>query len=341
MITLGIETSCDETSCAILENGNKIRSNIISSSLAKHQPFGGVVPEIASRHSLQAIHAVYKTSLSEAKVQSNDIGLIAVTQGPGLVGSLLVGVSFAKSLAFALDCPIIGVHHLEAHLAANFILRKKPKKPFIGLIVSGGHTSLVLVKGSSYEELGATVDDAIGEAYDKTAKILDLGYPGGPVIDRLAQEGNPKAYFFTKPKVDGKFNFSFSGIKTAILHLVKGANGNQKRSPWKGKKLKDLCASFQFAVTSWIIEKTLNACEEKGINTIVVGGGVSANSRLRKVLEQECHLRGYEFFIPPLSLTLDNGAMIARLGYERYRKGFRSNLSLIANPSLTFVKNSR
>ncbi|MBI4388324.1 MAG: tRNA (adenosine(37)-N6)-threonylcarbamoyltransferase complex transferase subunit TsaD, partial [Candidatus Omnitrophica bacterium] len=231
MITLGVETSCDETSCAILENGNKIRSNIISSSLSKHQPFGGVVPEIASRHSLQAIHVVYETALSQAKVKSNDIDLIAVTQGPGLVGSLLVGVSFAKSLAFAFGRPLIGVHHLEAHLAANFILREKPKKPFIGLIVSGGHTSLVLVKGFSYEELGSTVDDAIGEAYDKTAKILDLGYPGGPVIDRLAQEGNPKAYFFTKPKVDGKFNFSFSGIKTAVLHLVNDMSPSPLSSP--------------------------------------------------------------------------------------------------------------
>ncbi len=312
MITLGIETSCDETSCAILENGNKIRANVISSSLKKHVPYGGVVPEIASRHSLAAIHTVFETALRVAKIKPEKIDLIAVTKGPGLVGSLLVGVSFAKGLAFGLGKPLIGVHHLEAHLASNFIHREKPKKPFIGLVVSGGHTSILYVKNSRYEEIGSTVDDAVGEAYDKSAKLLGLGFPGGPVMDRLAQTGNPKAYPFTKPKLDGRFNFSFSGIKTAVLHQVQGTNG-QAKSKWTGKKLRDLCASFQFSVTNWIIEKTLLACEEKKSETIVVGGGVSANSRLRSVLESECRLRGYTLFIPPFELTLDNGVMIARM----------------------------
>ena len=347
MITLGIETSCDETSCAILENGNKIRANIISSSLAKHKPFGGVVPEIASRHSLENIQTVYEEALREAKIKQTDIDLVAVTKGPGLVGSLLVGVSYAKALAFALGKPLIGVHHLEAHLASNFILREKPKKPFIGLVVSGGHTSILYVKNFKYTELGSTADDAIGEAYDKSAKILGLGFPGGPVIDRLAQKGNPHAFRFTKPKVDGKFNFSFSGIKTAVLHMVEGVGAPPPfPSPlrgegrvgvkWKGKKLHDLCASFQFHVTSWVIEKTLLAAEEKKVKTIVMGGGVSANSRLRNELERECKLRGFDLYIPPFQLTLDNAAMIARMGYERYKMGNRSDLRLAANASLLF-----
>ncbi len=336
MITLGIETSCDETSCAVLENRNRILSNIISSSLAKHKPFGGVVPEIASRSCLEVIDMVYQESLERAKIKPEKIDVIAVTQGPGLIGSLLVGVSFAKALAFSLGKPLVGVHHLAAHLASNFIEREKPKKPYIGLVVSGGHTSIFLVDGLRFHELGSTVDDAIGEAYDKTAKILGLGYPGGPAIDRLAQKGNPEAYLFTNPKVDGKFNFSFSGIKTAVLHLVCGKNRNEKISlKWKGKQLEDLCASFQKSVTDWIIQKTLLACEEKKIKTIVVGGGVSANSRLRSVLAEECRLHSYLLYVPPVRLTLDNAAMTARLGFELYKKGIRSDFRMAASPCLS------
>ncbi len=333
MITLGIETSCDETSCAILENADKLRANIISSSLAKHKPYGGVVPEIASRHSLEAIDVVYETALREARVKPSDIDLVAVTQGPGLIGSLLVGVSFAKALSFALDVPLVGVHHLEAHLASNFVLQKKPKGPYIGLIVSGGHTSIVHVKGQKIEELGSTVDDAIGEAYDKTAKILGLGFPGGPVMDKLAQQGNPKVHSFTKPKIDGRYNFSFSGIKTAVLHLVCGQK-MEKSAKWKGQKLNDLAASFQSTVVRWLVEKTMLACEEKKVKTIVVGGGVSANSKLRLELQNECKLRGYKLFIPPLSLTTDNALMIARLGYEKFKQGRRSGFDLTADPNL-------
>jgi len=333
VITLGIETSCDETSCAILENADKTRANVISSSLHKHKVFGGVVPEIASRHSLEAIDVVYETALKEARVKPSDIDLIAVTQGPGLVGSLLVGVSFAKALSFALDKPIIGVQHLEAHLASNFILEKKPKGPYIGLIVSGGHTSIVHVCGGKIEELGSTADDAIGEAYDKTAKILGLGYPGGPVMDKLAQQGNPKAHSFTKPKIDGRYNFSFSGIKTAVLHLVCGQK-MEKSAKWKGQKLNDLAASFQRTVVGWIVEKTILACEDRKVKTIVVGGGVSANSRLRADLQNECKVRGFRLYIPPLSLTTDNALMIARLGYEKFKQGKRSGWDLTADPNL-------
>lgn len=337
MITLGIETSCDETSCAILENGNKLRSNIISSSLSKHKPFGGVVPEIASRHSLEAIDAVYQTALRVAKVKQSDIDLVAVTEGPGLVGSLLVGVSFAKALGFALEKPVIGVQHLKAHIEANFIDHARPKKPFIGLVVSGGHTSIIRVSGFKYEEIGSTIDDAIGEAYDKSGKILGLGFPGGPVIDRLAQQGNPNLFWFTKPRVSGKYDFSFSGIKTAVLHAVCGT-GKTVQLPVQlsEQKLRDLCASFQFSVTEWVLEKTLLACEDYKIKTIAVGGGVSANSRLRTRFQEECRLRGMELFIPPLALTLDNAAMIARLGYAYYQKGIKTNLKLSANSSLEF-----
>lgn len=339
MITLGIETSCDETACSVLENGKKIRSNVISSSLAKHKRFGGIVPEIASRHCLEAIDVVYEESLRQARIRPADIDLIAVTQGPGLIGSLLVGVSFAKSLAFSLGRPIIGVHHLKAHLLSNFIGKERKKSEMVGLIVSGGHTSLVHVKGLGFMELGSTVDDALGEAYDKVAKMLGLGYPGGPVIDQFAQGGDSKAYFFTKPKVDGGFDFSFSGVKTAVLHLISGSQihkGKTIPKRWKGKKLKDLCASFQEAVVGWVVEKTMRACEEKRVKVLAVGGGVSANSRLRSLLQDECRLRGLALHVPPLGLTLDNGAMIAKLGYELYRKGFSSDLSLTAQSSLPF-----
>ena len=339
MITLGIETSCDETSCAVLENADKIRSNIVASSLTKHKPFGGVVPEIASRHCLEAIHWVYEAALKEAKVKPSELGLIAVTQGPGLVGSLLVGLSFAKALAFALGKPFVGIQHLEAHLEANFILRQKSRKPYIGLIVSGGHTSIVRQQHGRFQELGSTADDAVGEAYDKVAKILELGYPGGPVIDRLAQKGNPNAFSFTKPKIDGAFSFSFSGIKTAILHLVRGHGKSALlSSKWRGTQLENLCASFQKTVVDWLVEKTMLACEAKKIKTIVVGGGVSANSRLRAVLMEEAKLRGYDLYIPPLYLTTDNALMVARLGYERYRKNGGASWELTSDPNLAFCE---
>ena len=329
MYTLGIETSCDETACAVLKGKNQILSNIISSSIRRHRPFGGVVPEIASRHCLEVIDIVFKKALGEARIKTSQIDLIAVTQGPGLIGSIFVGVSFAKALAFSLKVPLVPVNHIEAHLESNFIKAKKPNA-FIGLIVSGGHTSLVKFQRGSYHLLGETVDDAIGEAYDKVAKILGLGYPGGPVIDRLANGGNPKAFSFTTPRQDGAYDFSFSGIKTAVYHLHEREK-NKFRSP---KFLRDFCASFQETVVRWVVDKLFLAAEEERINSVVVGGGVSANSRLRRLLTDTAYNRGIRLFLPPQELTTDNAAMIARLGFSLFQKGIRSDLQFAADPSL-------
>ena len=329
MYTLGIETSCDETACAVLEGGDRILANVISSSLARHKPFGGVVPEIASRHCLEAIDLVYQRALRKARIQPEQIDLIAVTRGPGLIGSIFVGVSFAKALSYALNVPFVGVNHLEAHLEANFIGIKRPRT-FIGLIVSGGHTSLVCVRSNRYQLLGETVDDAIGEAYDKVAKILGLGYPGGPIIDRLAQSGNGKEVSFTKPKQDGPFDFSFSGIKTAVLNHYE----RHQKKFLSEEYLKNFCAAFQETVMGWVVEKTMQACVAEGVPCVVVGGGVSANSRLRQLLARESRARGIRFFIPPFQLTTDNAAMVARLGYLLYKTGTRSDFGMIADPSL-------
>lgn len=327
MITLGIETSCDETACAVLENGDRILSNVISSSLAKHRPFGGVVPEIASRHCLEQIDWVFEAALRKARISKKDLNLIAVTRGPGLVGSLLVGLSFAKALAYELKIPFIGVNHLEGHLAANFIGKPMPPHPYVGLLVSGGHTELTYHRKGSIKILGSTVDDAVGEAYDKTAKILGLGYPGGPIIDRLAQTGNPEAIRFTQPKQKGRFDFSFSGIKTAVLYW-------RSRSTPRNGDLADLSASFQETVTRWLVEKTIDACRAKKAREIVVGGGVSANSRLRSLLVEEAEPYRIAVRFPPLSLTVDNGAMIARRGWELYRAGKHSDWKCSARPDL-------
>ncbi len=363
MMTLGIETSCDETACAVLKDGRKILSNVVSSSLFKHKPFGGVVPEIASRHCLEQIDFVFKAALRGARVSKEDLDLVAVTRGPGLVGSLLVGLSFAKALAYELGIPFVGVNHLEAHLAANFIERPMPKEPFVGLVVSGGHTELTYHRNGSIHRLGSTVDDAVGEAYDKTAKILGLGYPGGPLIDRLAQKGNPNAFRFTQPKQAGRFDFSFSGIKTAVVHLVKnppltptpawpaGRLSQRERvkhvpslsslSPQRGERVRvrgkfltDLSASFQETVVRWLVEKTIDACRAKKVRTVAVGGGVSANSRLRSLLPEEASLYKISVMFPPFPLTLDNGAMIARRGYELHQQGRRSDWKLSAHPNL-------
>ena len=343
MYTLGVETSCDETACAVLKNDNQILSNVISSSLAKHQKFGGVVPEIASRHCLEAIDYVYEKALEDAGINQKQIDLIAVTRGPGLIGSIFIGLSFAKALSFSIGVPYIGVNHIEAHLEANFIANPKPFS-FIGLIVSGGHTSILRYRKNRYELLGETIDDAIGEAYDKVAKILGLGYPGGPIIDRLAQKGNPKAFSFTKPKQDGRFDFSFSGIKTAVLRLCEKNKFLQQPPhlnphPLEGgegrmRGLEDFCASFQDTVIRWIVEKTILACQVEKMKNVVVGGGVSANSRLRQLLKEEAETNSIELLIPPFQLTTDNAVMVARLGYSLFQKGNRSNYHMMADQSL-------
>ncbi len=337
MLTLGIETSCDETSCAILRGRDTILSNIVSSSLFRHKPFGGVVPEIASRHSLEQIDTVLNEALEQAGVKLKDIELIAVTEGPGLIGSLLVGVSFAKTLSYRLGVPLVGVNHLEAHLSANFIGKKAPEK-FVGLLVSGGHTILTFHDRGKVTRLGETVDDAVGEAYDKVAKLLGLGYPGGPVMDQLAASGDPKAFKFTRPKQDQRFDFSFSGIKTAVLQEInKMGVGARHAVPLPEKYVRDMAASFQNAVVGWLVEKTLNAADFKGVGDIVAGGGVSANSALRKRLTEEGKALGIEVWFPPNALTVDNAAMIARRGIELYDGGKRDTLALTGIPNLKMV----
>jgi N6-L-threonylcarbamoyladenine synthase len=342
MLTLGIETSCDETACAVLENGDRIRASVIASSLAKHKPFGGVVPEIASRQCLEQIDSVFRTVLRQARAKKEDLDLVAVTRGPGLVGSLLVGLAYGKAIAYELKIPLIGVNHLEGHIAANFIGKPVPRGPYVGLIVSGGHTEITYHKNGRIEVLGSTIDDAVGEAYDKTAKLLGLGYPGGPIIDRLAQKGNPVAVRFTKPKQKGRFDFSFSGIKTAVLYWVKenAKGGTREGNPrLERKQLIDLCASFQETVAGWLVEKTIEACRTKKVKTVAVGGGVSANSRLRSFLAEEAEPYGIRVLFPPFALTLDNAAMIARRGYELFRRGKRSGWDLSAHPNLPLGDN--
>lgn len=327
MFTLGIETSCDETAAAVLEDDRKVLSNIISSSVAKHQPFGGVVPEIASRHHLENIDVVVSLALEKAGVSIADIGLIAVTQGPGLIGALLVGTSFAKTLAFALGKPLVGVHHLEAHLEANFMDGEEPDKRYVGLIVSGGHTMLVLSEGGKCKPIGSTRDDAAGEAFDKVAKILGLGYPGGPEIDRLAEKGNPKRIKFQCGGYPGSLDFSFSGIKTAVLYYT------QRNSNYRDH-LPDIVAGFQRAVVHSILEKTLRACEQEDVNSLVVGGGVAANSELRRRLKEECAVRGYRLLLSPMAYAVDNAAMIARAGFLRFKRGQRDGWELTGKANL-------
>ncbi len=343
MLILGIETSCDETSVAILSCFNsepsaqppqpstKILSNIISSSLFRHQEFGGVVPEIASRHCLEQIEVVFREALNQAQITPQNLNLIAVTEGPGLIGSLFVGVGFAKALSYRLNIPLVAVNHLEAHFSSNFIGKKAPDK-YVGLLVSGGHTSLTYYENGKYELLGETEDDAVGEAYDKTAKIMGLDYPGGPMIDLLAAKGNPRAIAFKKPKQAKPLDFSFSGIKTAVLYAVKDMKTGERKPDAPTNE--DLAASFQYSVVRWIVEKSLVACELKDVQHLVVGGGVSANSHLRAELIKQAGEKGIDVLLPPLELTGDNAAMIARRGLELFEKGQYSDLKLMAKPNL-------
>ncbi len=330
-MTLGIETSCDETSCSVLRGKDTLLSNVVSSSLFRHKKFGGVVPEIASRHCMEQIQCVFEEALRQAQCGAQDLNLIAVTQGPGLIGSLLVGVSFAKALGYQLGIPVVGVNHMEAHLVANFFGQKEPKR-FIGLLVSGGHTMLTFCQQGKIKILGETIDDAVGEAYDKVAKILGLTYPGGPVIDKLAREGNAATVRFTRPKLDERFSFSFSGIKTAVLYQVRDPKTGQPNP--KAPSVKDMAASFQQAVIGWLVEKALDAADLKKVKDIVVGGGVSANTYLREKLTRDAAARGIKVWFPPFVLSTDNGAMIARRGFELHKNGVRSKLNMTGDPGL-------
>ena len=323
IITLGIESSCDETSVSIVKNGREVLSNVIDSQIKIHEKYGGVVPEIASRNHIEAISRVTKKALEEADVTFNEIDAIAPTYGPGLVGALLVGLSYAKALSYAINKPLIGVNHIEGHIAAYYITHNELEPPFICLLISGGNTQIIEVKDyTAFNMLAKTRDDAIGEAFDKVARVVGLGYPGGPKVDNLAKEGNDN---INLPKVHmDNLDFSFSGIKTAVINL----NHNK---PDINKA--DLCASFQKTVTEMLIENTKKAIEQTGIKTLAIGGGVSANSYIRNEflkLQEE----GIKVYMPDIKLCTDNAAMIASAGYYNYINGKRDELDLNAIPNL-------
>ncbi len=321
---LGIESSCDETSVAVVKNGREVLSNIISSQIPIHEKFGGVVPEIASRNHVEAISNVTKKALQEANITLDKIDAISCTYGPGLVGALLVGVSYAKALSYASKKPLVGTNHIEGHIAANYITHKELKPPFLCVIISGGHTHLVHIKDyKSFEILGKTRDDAIGEAFDKVARVIGLGYPGGPKIDKLAEEGKPtiplpQTYF-------ENLDFSFSGIKTAVINL-------HHKTPDVNKA--DLAASFEKAVTDVIINNAQKAAESLNINTIALAGGVSANRYIRSRFMELEHTKNMKIYYPEPVLCTDNAAMIASAGYYNYINGITSTLDLNAVPNL-------
>jgi len=329
MPTLGIETSCDETAVAVT-SGKKVLSSVVSSSVHLHSRYGGVVPEIASRYHVEFIGHCLTTAMKNSKLNFKDIDLISVTQGPGLMGSLLVGVSMAKALSFALDKPIIGVNHILAHIWSVFLNSdKKIKFPFIGLVVSGGHTSIFYVKSATdMKVMGQTRDDACGESFDKVAKVLKLGYPGGPVIENRATKGNAKKIRFPRSYLGDSLDFSFSGVKTSVLYYVKGAEKKQKRlSP---AHINDIAASFQESVFDVVARKAISACRMKNCNSLLVGGGVSINKRLRQKLFDEAKPSRIKIHFPPKEFCLDNGAMIAHLGEELFKKGISSKLDFSA-----------
>ena len=323
IITLGIESSCDETSVAVVKNGREVLSNVINSQIKIHEKYGGVVPEIASRNHIEAISGVTKQALEEAKITFEDIDIIACTCGPGLVGALLVGVSYAKALSYALNKPLIGTNHIEGHIAANYITHKNLTPPFLCLIVSGGHTHLVHIKNyNEFEILGKTRDDAIGEAFDKVARVIGLGHPGGPKVDKLAKEGVENIEL-PKPHMEG-LDFSFSGIKSAIINL-------HHKNPDINKA--NLCASFEKDVTEILLENTIEAAKKLNINKIALAGGVSANSYIRQEF-LKLQAKGYEIYYPEMILCTDNAAMIASAGYYNFMAGKVSDMYLNAIPNL-------
>ncbi|SEA08609.1 N6-L-threonylcarbamoyladenine synthase [Oribacterium sp. KHPX15] len=328
---LGIESSCDETAAAVIRNGREVRSNIISSQIAIHTEYGGVVPEIASRKHIEKIDDVISLALKEADCTFDDIDAIAVTYGPGLVGALLVGVAEAKALSFALNKPLVGIHHIEGHISANYIENKDLEPPFACLIVSGGHTHLVVVEDyGKYEIVGRSRDDAAGEAFDKVARAVGLGYPGGPKIDKAARSGNPHAIDFPRGTVaDNPYDFSFSGIKSAVLNYI-----NKAKMKEETINVPDLCASFQEAVTDSLVSRAIGLCKERGYKKLAIAGGVASNSHIRSRLESECAENGISFYRPSPVLCTDNAAMIGCAGYYEFLRGRRDGLDLNACPGL-------
>lgn len=331
LITLAIETSCDETSCAVLKNGREVLSNIISSQIDIHKKFGGVVPEVASRKHIENMNLIIQQALDEADITFKDIDLIGVTQGPGLVGALLVGISSAKAIAYGLNKPLVGVNHIEGHICANYIEHKNLEPPFTCLIVSGGHTYLVQAEDyTKYELVGRTRDDAAGEAFDKVARALGLSYPGGPLIDKLSKEGNPNAIDFPRVYLEhNSYDFSFSGLKTAVLNYL-----NQTKQKKEGIVVKDVAASFQQAVIEVLVEKTIKLAKERKSQKIVMAGGVAANEGLRNLMMKVGEDENIEIFYPSRILCTDNAAMIGSAAYFNYIKGQVSDLYLNVVPNL-------
>lgn len=328
---LAIESSCDETAAAVVVNGREVLSNVISSQIDIHKLYGGVVPEIASRKHIEKINQVIQEALEESDKTMEDIDAVCVTYGPGLVGALLVGVGAAKALAYATHKPLVGVHHIEGHISANFIENKDLEPPFLCLVASGGHSHLVIVKEyGEYEILGRTRDDAAGEAFDKVARAIGLGYPGGPKIDKLAKEGDPDAIEFPKASIDGApYDFSFSGVKSAVLNYINGCK--MKQVPYNEA---DIAASFQKAVVGVLVDHTMKAAKDYGIKKVAIAGGVACNSALRQAMENACQKRGYKFYRPSPILCTDNAAMIGAAGYYEYKKGVRHGWDLNAVPGL-------
>lgn len=331
ILILAIESSCDETAASVVKNGREVLSNVISSQIELHKLYGGVVPEIASRKHIEKINQVIEEALEVANVTLDDIDAIGVTYGPGLVGALLVGVAEAKAIAYAKKLPLVGVHHIEGHISANYIENKELEPPFICLVVSGGHTHLVCVKDyGQYEIIGRTRDDAAGEAFDKVARAIGLGYPGGPKIDKLSKEGDANAITFPKAHIsDAPYDFSFSGVKSAVLNYINGCQ-------MKGESYNnaDIAASFQKAVTDVLVENAMRAVDEYGLSKFAIAGGVASNSTLREAMKVACEKKGIEFYHPSPIFCTDNAAMIGVAAYYDYKNGIRHGWDLNAVPNL-------
>ena len=331
VMILAIESSCDETAAAVVRNGREVLSNVISSQIALHTQYGGVVPELASRKHIEKINQVIGAALSEAGMTLPEMTAVAVTYGPGLVGALLVGVAAAKALAYGAGLPLVGVHHIEGHMSANFLEHPDLEPPFLCLIVSGGHTHLVIMKDhGEFEIVGRTRDDAAGEAFDKVARAIGLGYPGGPKIDLAAREGNPHAMEFPRAKIEGcPYDFSFSGLKSAVLNYL-----NHEKMAGREVNRADLAASFQNAVVEVLVDHTVRAAEEYGIRKVAIAGGVASNSALRASMTAARGRAGLKLYYPSPIFCTDNAAMIGAAAYYEYKKGVRSGLDLNAVPNL-------